>query len=77
MTEFITHKPEDKNAWVCICGNTPSDSGFYPVNEDGHEVEPTETTWPSGHYCCPLCGRVIDPETMQVVRRVDQFVPLV
>lgn len=71
MNEHITHDDNDKDAWICICGNTPSDSGFYPIDNDSHEVEPTEKDWATNQYFCAKCGRVIDMETLEVVRKLE------
>lgn len=70
-SEVIVHEPHGRDAWVCICGNTPSDAGFYPIDEANHEVEPTLEDWKTGHYACRQCGRVIDPDSLRVVRRID------
>jgi hypothetical protein len=67
----ITHEPQDKDAWVCICGNMPSESGFFPIDEENHEVEPTPEDWKTNQYFCNQCGRVIDQETLEVVRKLD------
>lgn len=69
--EHIRHEPNDNDAWKCICGNTGSRDGFYPIDETSHEVEPTAADWRTGLYCCTTCGRVIDPESLEVVRRID------
>jgi len=71
MSEHITHESGNKDAWVCICGNNPSEDGFYPVNEDGHEVEPTVEDWKTNEYFCARCGRVIDQDSLEVVRQLD------
>jgi len=67
----ITHEPQDKDAWVCICGNMPSEAGFYPIDETNHEVEPTAEDWKTNQYSCNQCGRVIDQSTLEVVRQLD------
>lgn len=69
--EHIQHEEGDNDAWVCICGNVPSDDGFYPIDKNLHEVEPTEKDWTTGHYFCARCGRVIDQVSLKVVRRVN------
>lgn len=70
MAEHITHEESNDEAWVCICGNTPSDAGFYPIDNGNRQVEPVASEWLTGHYFCDQCGRVIDPETLRVVRRL-------
>ena len=69
--QFITHEEHDNDAWVCICLNTAHSSGFAPIDETIHEVEPTEADWKTNQYVCLDCGRVIDGDTLRVVRRVE------
>jgi hypothetical protein len=57
--------------FLCICGNTPSDDGFYPINEKNEEVEPTSEDWKTNQYFCNQCGRVIDQNTLEVVRQLN------
>jgi YD repeat-containing protein len=71
MSEHIKHEPHDKDAWVCICGNTSSELGFYPIDDNNREVEPTERDWTTNQYVCDQCGRVIDKDTLEVVRKLD------
>lgn len=71
MIESIQHEKGDPDAWVCVCRNTPSDDGFYPIDEANHEVEPTPEDWTTGVYFCSRCGRVIDQKTLRVVRKLD------
>ena len=68
MTEHITYEPEDKDAWVCICGNMPPTDGFYPCDEQGNVVEPTiDGPWDGVRYVCNRCGRIINQDTLEVV----------
>ena len=67
------HEPQNDEAWVCICGNTPSGDGFFPCNEKGDEVEPTEKDWTTNWYVCFKCGRMIDQDTLEVVGRNEHF----
>jgi len=62
---YITHEEGNEEAWVCICGNTPSEDGFYPCDKDGNEIEPVEG-W-EGLYVCDRCGRIIDQKSLEVV----------
>lgn len=71
MNEHIRHEKGNLDAWVCLCGNTPSDAGFYPIDASNHEVEPTTEAWKTNQYFCAQCGRVIDQDTLKVVRRLD------
>jgi hypothetical protein len=66
MSRYITHEPHDHDAWVCTCGNRPSENGFYPCDIEGHEVEPDEK-WTSNCYVCNQCKRVIDQDSLEVV----------
>jgi len=67
MPEHITHDESHKTAWICVCGNTPVDAGFFPCNEKGEEVEPTPEEWKIPLYVCDSCGRIINKETLEVV----------
>lgn len=63
----ITHEPDNDEAWVCICNNTPSDDGFFPCDSNGIEIEPTiESDW-EGLYVCNLCKRIINQDTLEIV----------
>jgi hypothetical protein len=57
--------------FLCICGNTPSDSGFYPINDNNEEVEPSKDVWTTNQYFCNQCGRIFDQDTLEVVRKID------
>jgi hypothetical protein len=63
----ICHESGNNEAWVCRCGNTPSDDGFYPCNADGKAVEPTPTQWHDNLYLCDRCKCVISPDTLEIV----------
>ena len=65
--EHITHAEGDSDAWVCLCGNTPSTEGFYPCDAQGNEVEPTPAEWTTGCYVCAHCGRIINQTSLEVV----------
>jgi hypothetical protein len=67
IKEVITHEPQDKDAWVCICGNMPPDAGFYPCDKDGNEMEPVIGSDWAGLYVCNECGRIINQDTLEVV----------
>lgn len=46
--------------FTCDCGNTVTNSGFYPCNENGEEIEPTkESNW-TNLYVCGACGRIFE-----------------
>jgi len=66
--EHITHQSGDADAWVCICGNTPVDQGFYPCNDAGKIVEPEEGLW-KDLYICERCGRIIRQDTLEVIKQ--------
>jgi hypothetical protein len=68
--EQITHELGNKEAWICICGNTPVADGFYPCDGDGTQVEPT-TGWKE-LYVCERCGRIISQATYAVIGRTSQ-----
>jgi len=52
--------------WVCLCGNTAADHGFYPCDSKGREIEPDDR-WDGKLYVCARCNRIIDQETLEVV----------
>jgi hypothetical protein len=60
---------KDDGDWECICGNTPSRSGFFPCDQNGSEVEPTPEEWTTNCYVCEGCGRIINQDTLHVVDR--------
>lgn len=72
------HGTPNSDDWTCLCGNAPERDGFYPIDETVNEVEPTPEDWTTDCYACVDCGRVIDSETCEVVRRIDpsEFVRL-
>ena len=71
MTEYIKCQHYDKDAWVCLCGNTPMSDGFQPCDAEGNEVEPNKGTW-MGLYVCDRCGRIIRQKTLEVIGRRAQ-----
>lgn len=71
MSEHITHENDNPEAWVCICGNTPSSDGFYPINSKNEEVEPVPEDWDTNQLFCNKCGRVIDQDTLEVVKQLE------
>lgn len=71
MKETIQYESDNREAWICLCGNTPINDGFYPINEFDREVYPTADEWTTNEYYCAGCGRVIDQTTLEVTRRID------
>lgn len=65
--ESISHEPNNPEAWICLCKNTPMADGFFACDKDGNEVEPTPAAWTTGCYVCARCGRIIDQATLAVV----------
>ncbi|MNJ87445.1 hypothetical protein D3C87_49650 [compost metagenome] len=63
--EQITHEKQDREAWVCLCGNMPCYNGFYACDEDGDLIEPGNE-W-EYLYRCEYCGRVINDRNLQVI----------
>ena len=64
--EKITHEQGDEEAWVCICGNTPSDAGFYPCDENGDEIYHTNVMMSIGEGYAVLCPRAITDNVERV-----------
>lgn len=48
----------------CICGNHAASDGFYPVDEQGRDVEPTPQLWLRALLRCNRqgCDLVIDQD---------------
>lgn len=52
----------------CKCGNDVMDSGFYPSDKEGNEMEPIDNIngklvtkpW-EGYYVCGACNQVYKP----------------
>lgn len=65
--ERITHEPALEDAWVCVCGNTPGDDGFYPCNQKGMVVQFVIGSDWANLYVCYGCGRIINQNTLEVV----------
>lgn len=63
----IRHETDNFEAWICICGNTPVDGGFFTCDAQGNEMEP-EKGW-GNLYICGDCGRIINQSTLEVVGR--------
>ncbi len=70
--EYI--KAEKADNWVCLCGNEPSQDGFYPCDRRGNQVEPTVKDWTGIYYVCDRCGRIIDQRNLRVVGRCPESV---
>lgn len=63
----ITHEEGNEEAWVCVCGNTPCDAGFYPCDSNGNEMEPLIGSDWENLYVCAGCGRIINMDTLEIV----------
>lgn len=73
--ERIKLEPGVEDGWICLCGNTPADDGFYPCDEQGNEVEPMKG-W-KNLYVCFGCGRIINQDNLEIVGRNPKPTPLV
>lgn len=65
--ERITHEEGNEEAWVCVCGNRPTEDGFYPCDREGNEVEPIVGSNWENLYVCAQCGRIISVNTLEVI----------
>jgi len=65
--ETIGYEGEDKDAWVCVCGNTPSDGGFATCDNNGKPMEPLIGSEWDDRYVCNICGRIIEGTSRRVV----------
>jgi hypothetical protein len=71
VKEHIKHAKGDKEAWICLCGNTSTSDGFFPCDDDGNEVPPTKG-W-ENLYVCGRCGRIIDQFSLEVIDQNPGF----
>jgi hypothetical protein len=69
MVTYIKSGVSDPDYWICLCGNTTGEEGFYPCNNQGQEVEPTPEEWTTGCYVCARCGRIIRQSDRAIVGR--------
>ncbi|MGC9944573.1 MAG: hypothetical protein ABSE48_22345 [Verrucomicrobiota bacterium] len=67
--EFVPHEAGNDEGWICLCGNTPVEHGFYPCDELGNEVVPTQGSGWTNLYVCAKCGRVIKQDILEVIGR--------
>jgi hypothetical protein len=65
--QYISREAGDKDAWVCICNNTPCGDGFYPCDDDGNEMSPDIWSNWVNLYVCAKCGRIINQDTLEVI----------
>lgn len=64
----IRREKGDRDAWVCVCGNTPCGDGFYECDASGRQVEPVRGgSWDGRLYICNCCGVIIDQKTLRIV----------
>lgn len=69
IKERISAQSDYSDSWICLCGNTPTDYGFFPCNEQGKQTEPI-TGW-KGLYICDRCHRIINGKTLEIVGRLS------
>lgn len=60
-----------KNCWLCWCGNSSRKKGFYPVNAEGNYQR--DLLGRGRYYACSQCGRIIEPETLEIVGVTKHF----
>lgn len=63
----MQHIKSAPGEWVCLCGNRGVGTGFFPCDQAGNEVEPTEEVWTTDCYVCDQCGRIIRQADRRVV----------
>jgi hypothetical protein len=56
--------------YECLCGNDPTDFGFYPCTKDGTRIdqdsdlnEDISALWDAQHLLCDRCGLILDQDT--------------
>ncbi|MFH0828801.1 MAG: hypothetical protein V1907_01315 [Candidatus Kerfeldbacteria bacterium] len=72
LPTHITHEPADPDAWVCLCGNTPTLEGFLPCDVQGRPVSPTPQDWTTNAYVCNRCGRIIEDGSLEIVGQAEK-----
>lgn len=61
-TTNISNIEFESEDFKCTCGNTTCDSGFFPCDAKGNEIEPTKEEGWSGLYVCAECGIIYSVE---------------
>lgn len=72
VSQYILEISEDK--WECRCGNTHESDGFEPCDEVGEQVPAELGPWDGALYVCTRCWRVINGNTLEILREVDEVV---
>jgi len=54
-----------KNQWMCLCGNKSTKKGFYPSDAEGSYQR--DIFGRGRFYACAQCGRMIEPQTLEIV----------
>ena len=72
VAQYILEIAEDK--WECRCGNTYELDGFEPCDEFGLEVPAELGPWDGALYVCTKCWRVINSNTLEIIRDVEDAV---
>jgi hypothetical protein len=76
MTEFITVENADDDWWICVCGNEPDGSGFWPCDANGNGVSiDIDGSWDGHSHVCVECGRIFTTPSMQVIGRNPDPIP--
>ena len=72
VSQYILEISEDK--WECRCGNTHDSDGFEPCDEFGEEVPAELGPWDGALYVCTRCWRVINGNSLEILREVEDAV---
>ena len=72
VSQYILEISEDK--WECRCGNTHESEGFEPCDEFGKEVLAELGPWDGALYVCTRCWRVINGDTLEILRHTEAAV---
>ena len=72
VSQYILEISEDE--WECRCGNTHYSEGFEPCDEFGEEVTAELGPWDGALYVCTRCWRVINGNTLEVLRHAEAAV---
>lgn len=65
MKQFLKHRLDDPNVWICLCGNRTGTQGFSPCYSDG---TPAPTSGDSLNlFYCRRCHRIINGNTREIL----------
>lgn len=68
MNKTVERIADGGGSWMCLCGNEPTQDGFYSAMSDGSFTSPSiGGKWDDVSYTCARCSRIINGITLEVV----------